>query len=153
MEILKTKNYEETNQENELHAKFDGLRKKNEYLKDDLNRPLRRDTAKELLITLHEEPDKIPCILVYGENLTVYSQGEQSEKSFDQPQKFFEWVRTRDKAQEYVVLFVRPSRFEGRAGANDYTIILDKLYDMEFDVGLHVIDEKTKIIPPRFEAP
>ena len=150
IEKLRNRNTEGTKREEELQSKLEALKKE----QDNLRRQLIGDTAKKLLVTLHEEPGKIPHIVVYGEGtLTVYSQNNPSGRLFFHPQLFFTWVGRRNKDNEYFVLFVRPSRFEGPTGTDDYKIILGELQKKGFDVGLQVIGEKTEITLQPLLAP
>ena len=133
---LQRKNDEQTKQQQSLQSKIDELTKRQEAL----DRQLATDIAKRVFVTPHKTTDKTPHILIYGQGrITVLSQADPIGQSFTSRKAFFDWARSLNRRTEYIVLYVRPSRFE------EYESVLDELKKMGFDTGLQVIGEKTEI--------
>ena len=135
---------------NELHRKINDQKQQQQTLQteiDDLQKQqaeLDRRLAEEIVHRVYamssKATDKTPYLLIYGQGtISVISQADPKGQSFRSKQAFFSWVAGRDKKTEYLVLYVRPSRFD------EYASILDQIKQLGFDVGLQVIGEKTEI--------
>jgi hypothetical protein len=142
--ILQNQINEETKREQALRTKLDALKKE----QAELSRPLQVETPKTLFVEMHEATDKLPYIVVYGKDtLTVQTLTDSKKIMFPESKAFFDWVKGKDRETEYMVLFVKPSRF------GDYESIIEELKKLDFDVGFQVINEKTEITFEVMNAP
>ena len=133
---LKREIHEQAKQQHEFQAKQDDL---NQQMTE-LERRLSQEVTHHIYAIPSKTTDKTPYLLIYGQGtITVLSQADPKGQSFTSRQAFFSWVSGRNKKTEYLVLYVRPSRFD------EYENILDPLKKMGFDVGLQVLGEKTEI--------
>jgi hypothetical protein len=133
---LKQRTADLTKQQQSLQAKRDDLTKQ----QTDLDRQLTTDVVRRVYAIPSKATDKTPWLLIYGQGtITALSQANPKGQSFSSRQAFFTWAATRNVKTEYLVLYVRPSRFE------EYESVLDRLKQMGFDVGLQVLGEKTEI--------
>jgi len=106
----------------------------------ELDSQLSVEMAKKIFAIPNKATDKTPYILVYGQGpITVLSENDPMEQTFASTTAFLKWVDERDRKTEYIVLYVRPSRF------GDYKNVLDGLKRREFDTGLQVLGEDTEI--------
>ena len=134
---LRQQNDEETKLHQTLQTKIDELIKQQAAL----DRRLAEEIVKKVFVTPHQAANKTPYVLIYGQGkITVLSQADPGGQSFTSRKAFFDWAGNLDRKTEYIVLFVRPSRFEEHAS------ILDELKKMGFDTGLQVIGEKTELV-------
>ena len=133
---LSRKNSDLKRQKQNIQGRIDDLKKQ----QTDLDRQLEKEIVQRVYAIPSKSTDKTPYLLIYGQGtITVLSQAAPKGQSFRSRQAFFSWVGSRDKKTEYLVLYVRPSRFD------EYESILDGLRQLGFDVGLQVIGEKTEI--------
>ena len=134
---LRSKNNEQTKRQQELRTKQNDLQKQQAALE----RQLAEDVAKKVMVVPRKSTDKTPYLLIYGQGkITVLSHADPKGLSFTSRQAFFNWVQSRNPKTEYIVLYVKPSRFEEQKS------ILESLQKMGFETGLQVIGEKTEIV-------
>lgn len=125
-----------TKQQQSLQTKLEDLTKQ----QTDLDSRLATEVVRRVYAIPNKTTDKTPWLLVYGQGtITVMSQADPKGQAFSSRQAFFSWAATRNVKTEYLVLYVRPSRFD------EYESVLDRLKQMGFDVGLQVLGEKTEI--------
>ena len=136
LDKLREKNAELAKRQRTLQATLDDLTKQ----QADLDRQLSEHAVQKVYAIPSSSTNKTPYLLIYGQGtMTVLSQADPTGQSFTSVKAFYDWVAGRNKKTEYIVLYVRPSRF------GKYEEILDELRRMGFDVGLQVIGEETEI--------
>jgi archaellum component FlaC len=134
IEKLKQENEKTKKEKDDLQAKVVPLREKNK----DLDRDIAADVSMQLKVKVPVHQDKTAFILLYGNGvIDVLPTDGSATKSFTSRSDLDRWIRSRNKAKEYFVVYVRPSRF------GEHEKIVQELKKQGFDVGLQVIGEKT----------